>query len=88
MRAIAVLASLSDWVTVRSHVFTIYGTLRGDMDEMLRETMTDAELAKDVDSRALRFQETVDRLPMLLGADSPARIGDRVLAKYHDVRND
>ena len=93
LRAIAVLASLSDWVTVRSQVFTIYGTIRGEMDDTIEDAKKDAEelaliKAKDVDSRALRFQETVDRLPTVLGAAGPERIGDRVLTNYIDQRND
>jgi hypothetical protein len=96
LKAVAVPASLGDWVTVRSHVFTIYGTLRGDFDPQKVEDLgvgglteeEQARLAEDVDSRALRFQETMDRLPTFVGARTPVRIGKRVLTKYHDVRND
>ncbi|MCH7993331.1 MAG: hypothetical protein IIB57_02695, partial [Planctomycetes bacterium] len=91
LQAVAVLACLSDWVSVRSQVFTAYGTLRGDIDP----TIEDEDMAvqeemqrKDVDARAIRFQETIDRLPTFLGAEEPARIGSRVLATYNDVRND
>lgn len=90
--AIALLASLSDWVTVRSDVFTVYGTLRGELDEDILGTEPSwqkKELAgADVDSRAIRFQETVDRLPTFLGAPRPVRIGERVIKPYNDVRND
>ncbi|MGD2108503.1 MAG: hypothetical protein PVI86_03835, partial [Phycisphaerae bacterium] len=94
VEAIALLASLSDWVTVRSDVFTVYGTLRGDFDEDLVEketTLTKDDkiaAAADVDSRAIRFQETVDRLPTFLGAQAPVRIGQRVIKPYGDVRGD
>jgi hypothetical protein len=90
--AIALLASLSDWVTVRSDVFTVYGTLRGEMDEEILGTsasLQDKKLAgADVDSRAIRFQETINRLPTFLGAPKPVRIGERVIKPYNDVRND
>ncbi len=83
--AVAKLVALGDWVTPRSHVFTLYGTLRGEGDEEI----TDLRLrASDVDDRAIRFQETVDRLPMFLGEPSPQRIGERTVARYADVIND
>ena len=93
LRAIAVLASMNDWVTVRSQVFTIYGTIRGDMDDTIEDENKDPDeleliRAKDVDSRALRFQETVDRLPTFIGAAAPERIGNCVLTNYVDLRND
>ena len=44
--------------------------------------------AADVDSRAIRFQETVDRLPTFLGEPVPVRIGERVIRKYTDVHSD
>ena len=91
LEAVAALACLSDWVSVRSQVFTAYGTLRGDMDPTIEhEDMAVQEemQRKDVDTRAIRFQETIDRLPTFLGAEEPARIGSRVLATYNDVRND
>ncbi|MCH7873504.1 MAG: hypothetical protein IID33_17535, partial [Planctomycetes bacterium] len=93
VKAVALLVSLGDWVTVRSHVFTTYGTLRGepDFDRFPDDTTTDedeVDRADDVDKRAVRFQETVDRLPTLLGASKPARIGQRYVGPYIDVRND
>ncbi len=80
VKAVALLVSLGDWMTVRSHVFTVYGTLRGEA--------LNSETATDVDRRALRFQETVDRLPTFLGQPAPVRIGVRTVAPYIDVRND
>ncbi|UCC29189.1 MAG: hypothetical protein JSU86_13415, partial [Phycisphaerales bacterium] len=74
-----------DWVTVRSQVFTIYGVLRGDGDESIADLLT---RASDVDRRAVRFQETTDRLPTFLGEPSPVCIGQRTMGKYMDVRND
>lgn len=90
--AAAALASLSDWVTVRSHVFTAYGVLRGDMDQTIVEDLDppkEMELRiQDVDSRALRFQMTIDRTPVLQGAKSPRPIGEMYLGKYLDTRRD
>lgn len=91
VEAIARLVALGDWVTVRSHVHTVYGTLRGEIDESIVHANA-AEQAKlraaDVDKRAVRFQETVDRLPTFLGRQQPVRIGERVVRKYLDVRTD
>ena len=84
--AVALLVALGDWVTVRSHVFTVYGTIRGEPAEA--DINGVPETAQDVDARALRFQETLDRLPVFLGADEPVRIGERVLSNYTDIRND
>ena len=89
--AVAKLVCLSDWVTVRSQVFTIYGTLRGEIDDtIIDKNAGEQQLMRlrDVDSRAIRFQETVDRLPTFLGEDAPTRIGNRVLANYSDTRSD
>jgi len=83
--AVALLVSLGDWVTVRSDVFTVYGTLRGEGDPSILDPL---EQAKDVDTRALRFQETLDRVPVYLGEPVPVRVGERVLGRYVDVRND
>jgi hypothetical protein len=83
--AIAVLASLGDWMTVRSQVFTVYGVIRGEGDPEIGDPL---EQARDVDSRALRFQETVDRLPTFFGEPVPVRIGERVIRRYSDVGND
>ncbi len=89
--AVAALACLSDWVSVRSQVFTAYGTLRGDVDPTIGGVDQAEQMdrqRKDVDTRAIRFQETIDRIPTFLGDEEPARIGSRVLATYNDVRND
>ncbi len=92
--AVAALVALGDWVAVRSQVFTVYGVLRGEedptiIDPDLSTPPTQAELrARDVDSRALRFQETIDRLPTFLGQSVPSRIGDRSLSRYTDAHND
>jgi hypothetical protein len=84
IEAAAALIALGDWVTVRSQVFTVYGVLRGEEDL----SITDARLrARDVDSRALRFQETIDRLPAVLG-ERPRRIIPRTITPYADARND
>ena len=89
--AAAVLIALSDWATIRSQVFTVYGQLRGEEDQ----TILDPNLAtqqrlrrQDADSRALRFQETIDRLPTFFGKPLPRRIGERTIAKLTDVNND
>ena len=83
--AVSMMVALGDWVTVRSQVFTIYGVIRGDEDSTIADPV---ERAHDVDSRALRFQETVDRLPTFLGDRMPTHVGERVLTRYQDVLND
>jgi hypothetical protein len=91
VEAVGLLVALGDWVTVRSHVFTVYGTLRGDwdMEEYDNPTIDDYKNeTPEVTSRALRFQETIDRLPTFLGAPEPVRIGQRVVRKFTDVNND
>ena len=89
--AVAPLVALSDWVTVRSQVFTVYGVFRGEEDSSITHSDFTTQLKlrnQDVDSRAIRFQETIDRLPTFLGEPLPARIGDRTIARYLDTRND
>ncbi len=76
VEAVAVLVALGDWVTTRSHVFTVYGTLRG------------AGSKSGSDSKAIRFQETLDRLPSMFGNGLPKRIGQRVVSSYADARGD
>ncbi len=91
VEAIAKVMALGDWVTVRSHVFTVYGTLRGEYWDTAQNhgrSPRDLGEAQDVDSRAIRFQETVDRLPMFLGRPSPERIGERQVTRYMDVHNE
>jgi hypothetical protein len=68
--AVAVLVALGDWVTTRSHVFTVYGTLRG------------AGQKSSVDAKAIRFQETIDRLPSLFNNRLPGRVGPRIVGSY------
>jgi len=70
LQAAARLIAMGDWVTTRSDVFTIYGTLRG------------AGRKSFVDRRAIRFQETVDRLRSLQTNRLPRRIGPRVIEPY------
>jgi len=99
VQAIAALVALSDWVTVRSHVFTVYGTVRGSPQAVDSDPATQSgalsndpdtlqQQLEDVDSRALRFQETLDRLPLLLGQPEPTRIGGRALTSYSDFTTD
>jgi len=76
VKAAAVLVALGDWVTTRSHVFTVYGTLRGSGSKSL------------VDQKALRFQETVDRMPSMFSGSLPRRIGQRTVGSYNDARSD
>jgi len=76
LQGAARLIALSDWVTTRGHVFTIYGQIRG--------TGTRAW----TDSTAVRIQETVDRLPSMFEGGAPQRIGRRVVGPYHDARSD
>jgi len=96
IQAIAMLVALSDWVTVKSHVFTVYGTVRGSPQAL--DDLPSGELSNDpderqqqleeVDARAIRFQETVDRLPLLLSEPTPTRIGGRTLSSYSDFTTD
>jgi len=74
--AAAVLISLGDWATTRSHVFTVYGTLRGSGTKSA------------VDQKAIRFQETVDRLPSVFKNGRPKRIGQLIVNGYTDARHD
>ena len=89
--AAATLIALGDWVTVRSQVSTVYGVIRGEEDETIVDTDPKKQSRlrrQDLQSRSLRFQETLDRLPTFLGAQRPARIGERVIGKYQDFQND
>jgi hypothetical protein len=86
--AAAPLIALNEWVSVRSHVFTVYGVFRGEANPDLdQSTMSPADVQKDINSRAIRFQETIDRLPTFLGQPLPQRIGDRAAGPYMDYRN-
>lgn len=92
--AVAVLVALGDWVTVRSQVFTVYGVIRGEQadpndipDSPPPENPQRARI-DDVDSRAIRFQETIDRLPTFRGRPQPVRIGSRFTTHYQDVSSD
>ena len=86
------LIAMGDWMTARSHVFTIYGLLLGDEDQTItvpgEETEEQKLRTEDVLSRAVRFQETVDRLGTFTGDPLPRRIGQRVLVGYTDTQND
>ncbi len=93
LSAIATMVVLGDWVSVRSHVFTIYGVLRGEADQTIGDNSMDESRAEvlrqqDIDSRAIRFQETVDRLPVFTGERLPAHVGERVISSYSDALND
>ena len=75
VKVAAKLITLGDWVTTRSHVFTIYGTIRGSGTKSA------------VDRKALRFQETLDRMPSMFGGPLPQRIGQPVVGAYSDARS-
>ena len=78
-------------MTARSHVFTVYGLLLGDEDLTIEDPDEDEQRrlrTQDVLSRAVRFQETLDRLPTFTGEPLPRRIGERVLVGYTDTQND
>ncbi len=94
IEAAAVLIALGDWVSVRSQVFTVYGMIRGADDPDVAAAVyatpaqRDAAIIQDTDARAIRFQETIDRLPVLQGQPRPKRIGERTVGRYTDVNND
>jgi hypothetical protein len=99
VQAAGLLVALGDWVTTRSNVWTIYGTLRGDAGALAQQLQTEtpslseaaaaAIAAERVDKRAIRFEETVDRLPSFLKPGSaPQRIGERRVGAYNDTRAD
>ncbi len=69
LHAVARLVAITDWLTTRSHTFTVYGVLRGNGSNAA------------TDARAVRFQETIDRLPTVLGGD-PQRIGELIIEPY------
>ena len=83
--AVAPLVLLGDWVTVRSDVYTVYGTFRGDPAGGDQPTPMDVT---EMEGRAIRFQETLDRLPTFLGEPAPARIGQRIEGRYTDAHRD
>lgn len=82
VEAVALLVGLEEWVTNRSHVFTIYGTLRGP------DSGTAASIA-EADAKAIRFEQTVNRLPTFFDSRAPFdRIGERFVGKYEEARAD
>ncbi len=82
VEAVALLVGLEEWVTNRSHVFTIYGTLRGP------DNGTAASVA-EADAKAIRFEQTVNRLPTFFDSRAPFdRIGERFVGKYEEARAD
>lgn len=97
--AVANLVALDDnWLTTKSHVFTVYGVVRGahypltDPREPADANGVDGETKlksfREADQKAIRFQSTVDRLPMFFGAREPARVGSRVLGALVDERSE
>jgi DNA uptake protein ComE-like DNA-binding protein len=91
--AIANIVALDDnWVTTRSHVFTIYGVIRGAHAPLPASTDPDYDAKlrsfNEANQKAIRFQSTVDRLPMIFGSRQPVRIGSRITGGYADVRSE
>jgi len=84
-RAVGRMVALGDWFTTRSHVFTVYGVIRGQFNDDPDPVELEKSL-RATDQRAIRFQTTVDRLPMFFGRSQPERIGARVAGGYADVR--
>jgi hypothetical protein len=80
LRAISRIAALRDWVTVRSHVFTVYGVLSAEGTRVSDYSIDPPFIG--VDEKAIRFQETIDRLPCVFGEPLPARIGQRIIGPY------
>jgi len=73
LRAVAMLVSLPEWLTVRGHTYTIYATL------------IDTQAQPPV---VMRMQQTVDRTRCLYTDDLPAPIGSRVLVGYSNTMHD
>ena len=98
VQAVGLLVALGDWVTTRSNVWTIYGTLRGDRTALRDQLISEQGLSPEeatrvanerIDERAIRFEETVDRLPSFLDPGSPPRrIGERHVGPYNNTRAD
>ncbi|GJM23890.1 MAG: hypothetical protein DHS20C16_03050 [Phycisphaerae bacterium] len=87
--AVARMVALGDWVTTKSHVFTVYGTIRGQFDEDYSDVAKTRGSLQSVDQKAIRFQSTIDRLPLLFNPrGKPTRIGARTIGQYSDVRSD
>jgi len=88
VQAVARLVLLGDWVTTRSHVFTIYGTIQGPV----RTGGTPAELAQsqaEARAKAIRFEDTVDRLPCFFDPKAaPQRMCQRTVGNYVEARAD
>lgn len=80
--AVTRLVTLSEWLTTKSHVFTVYGVIRGQHERGNLNSLRQA------DSKALRFQTTVNRLPMFFGRSRPERIGTRISGGYAEVRSE
>ncbi len=94
--AVSRMVALSEWVTTKSHVFTVYGTIRGQYADVGNDgnlssvtSEADAEKAsqREVDQRAIYFQTTVDRLPAVFPGGRPERVGSRYIGAYSDVRS-
>ena len=91
--AIALLVALDDnWATTKSHVFTVYGVVRGAHFPLPDPTDSDYAMKlssfREADQKAIRFQTTVDRLPMFFGARQPERIGSRIMGPLVDDRSE
>jgi hypothetical protein len=93
-KAIGLLVGLEDWVTVRSHVYTIYGVIQGaTMDPVPAGSGQAYEDYKnsvlEAESKAIRFQETVNRLPCFFDRHAaPERIGALYIGRYRDSRGE
>ncbi|UCG17475.1 MAG: hypothetical protein JSV19_05480 [Phycisphaerales bacterium] len=88
VQAIARLVLLGDWVTTRSHVFTIYGTIRGPSATTGTAGIDDPSLEEAI-RKSIRFEETVNRLPCFFDPGAaPQRIGQRVVGRYREARAD
>jgi hypothetical protein len=87
IKAIGLLVGLEDWVTTRSHVYTIYGVIQGPTVD--RSDAGYGDSVAEAESKAIRFQETVNRLPSFFNRNaSPQRIGDRIIGSYREGRGE
>ncbi len=92
-KAIGLLVGLEDWITTRSHVYTVYGVIQGATADPVASTEPGYAAFQasldEAESKAIRFQETVNRLPCFFDPNAlPERIGGLYIGSYRDSRGE